>query len=537
MRDIIKLLELNSIPLNESEGLTNRKPGTMFLNPQGEKAFFKHLAFFPKDGGAFTAEELPEMIASIEQQIGHPIQFTNVMKQGGFGVAEFELENGKSLYTGRYFKNINLPYSKNQWKNNDIAGGYALQSKSSKKESMGYGPSDVLTQLDSQTPEQIVKQIKAKFPDGPMAIATDFVMSGAKSFTIPGEGVHFEAFRDYFCEILHPLAMASGAYNGNAHEAEEIFFKGSSFSDATISFSSSKTNGLYDSLMEQGGRKIKLSSKGDGGAAASVSNLSEAVDILRRAGKSGKMLDQYKKTIQIIDEIRQASAEDGPLIVGVTLKVITQEESEYIRGLKNVGGNVHYLDYEKQVQGGKIKFPTKNLLDIWNSVGVKVPDKATPFYKMLAGLAKRVGEKVNKETDFGSAASSILNHSALVQVDTRATLLADGSIRVDAFNTKYPSDVVSDVAMLPGDTYMSHRVHGRFSFKIYKGNAKPTPKELEGETDVAPQAPGPSAKTQAVDKKVADIGAGKSSMKLVNPSAAREKEKRKLKENLGRERR
>jgi len=536
MRDIIKLLELNSIPLSESEGLTNRKPGTMFINPQGEKAYFKHLAFFPKDGGAFTAEELPQMVASMEQQIGHPIQFTNLMRQGGFGVAEFELENGEPLFSGRYFKSINIPYSKNQWKNNDVAGGYALQSKGSKKESMGYGPSDVLTQLDSQTPEQIVAQIKAKYPDGPLAMATDFVMAGKKTFTIPGDGVHFEAFRDYFCEILHPLAMAQGGYNGNAHEAEEIFFKGSSFSQATISFSSSKTNGLYDSLMEQGGRKIKLSSKGDGGAAASVSNLSEAVDILRRAGQSNKMLDKYKTTIQIIDEIRQVSAEDGPIVVGETLKLIDQSEGQNIRDLKT--SPIRYRDFEAKVEAGEkpVKWFTNKIKAIWESVGVKVPDKATPFYKMLAGLAKRVGEKVNKETDFGSAASSILNHSALVQVDTRATLLPDGSIRVDAFNTKYPSDVVSDVAMLPGDTYMSHKVHGRFSFKIYKGNAKPTPKELGGETDVEPASAGPSATAQAVDKKIADIGQGKSANKLVNPTAARKKAQR-LKENLGRERR
>jgi hypothetical protein len=61
--------------------------------------------------------------------------------------------------------------------------------------------------------------------------------------------------------------------------------------------------------------------------------------------------------------------------------------------------------------------------------------------------------------------------------------MPDGSIMVEAFQTTYPSTVVSDVAILPGDTYMSHRVHGRFSFKIYYGKTKPSAAELDGTSD------------------------------------------------------
>ena len=482
MRDILNLLE--SV-LAESEGLTNRKPGAVFTNPAGQKAFFKQIAFFPADGGAYqTPEELAQAVSDIESQLGYQIDFVGtIMKQGGFGVAEFELENGQPLFAGKYFRQIQVPYNNNNWKNDQVPGEYKLQTKSTKKESAGYGPSDVLKNLDNQNTQSLIAQISEKFgPDSPLVMAANYVASGKKSFVIPGDGIQFEAFRDYFCEILHPMAMASGAFDGNAKEAEKIFFKGSGFSKAAISFSSSKTNGLYDSLMETGGNKIKLSSKGAGGAAASVSNLSEAVDILARAGKSQEMLNKYKKTIDIIQNIKRDSAELGPINLALSLDIINQAEANAIIKLKD--DPTRYRNMEAEIQAGdRPKWMTKNLLNIWNSVGVKVPDKATPFYKILAGLAKSVGTYLNTKTDFGSAAAAILNHSALIQVDTIATQLPSGEIKLEHFQTTYPSEVVSDVAVLAGDTYMSHKVHGRFSFKIYYGNSRPDQAELAGGSD------------------------------------------------------
>jgi hypothetical protein len=333
MRDILNLLDL---VLTESEGLTNRKPGAVFTNPAGQKAFFKQIAFFPVDGGAYqTPEELAQAIGQIEAQLGHQIDFIGtIMKQGGFGVAEFELEDGRPLFAGKHFRQIQVPYNKNNWKNDQVPGEYRLQTKSTKKESAGYGPSDVLKNLDGQTTQSLIAQISEKFgADSPLVMAANYVAQGKKSFVIPGDGIQFEAFRDYFCEILHPMAMASGAYDGNAKEAEKIFFQGSSFAKAAISFSASKTNGLYDSLMESGGNKIKLSSKGAGGAAASVSNLSEAVDILARSSKSQDMLNKYKKTIDIIQTIKKSSADMGPIELGVELSIINDTEAQAIRAV------------------------------------------------------------------------------------------------------------------------------------------------------------------------------------------------------------
>ena len=117
--------------------------------------------------------------------------------------------------------------------------------------------------------------------------------------------------------------------------------------------------------------------------------------------------------------------------LGEQLKVISSREAASISALRD--STVTYLQMQRQIDSGrKPAWMTKNLETIWNSVGVKVPDKATPFFKMLSGLAKAVGTKINKDTDFGAAAAAILNHSALIQVDTRATQMPDGSIMVEA---------------------------------------------------------------------------------------------------------
>jgi len=54
MRDILNLLD--SV-LTESEGLANRKPGTLFANPQGDKLIFQGVKFYP--------EELQVLVLSI----------------------------------------------------------------------------------------------------------------------------------------------------------------------------------------------------------------------------------------------------------------------------------------------------------------------------------------------------------------------------------------------------------------------------------------------------------------------------------------
>ena len=116
-------------------------------------------------------------------------------------------------------------------------------------------------------------------------------MTGNIPVTVPKGNMNPEAFRDYFAEILQPIALVLGKkVEGNAAEAAEIFFgPGADYSDCTISFNTNTIGGLYDSLLvNPEGKQIKLSSKGKDGASASVTNLQKSVKELENvtAGKN-----------------------------------------------------------------------------------------------------------------------------------------------------------------------------------------------------------------------------------------------------------
>jgi hypothetical protein len=109
------------------------------------------------------------------------------------------------------------------------------------------------------------------------------------------------AFRDYFAEVLQPIALVLGKnVGGNAAEAAGIFFDGGDYSDCTISFNDTATGGLYDSLLvKPSGQTIKLSSKGKDGAKASVINLINSVRELDKAPTGSKIRAKYAKEISL----------------------------------------------------------------------------------------------------------------------------------------------------------------------------------------------------------------------------------------------
>ncbi|MFM6280645.1 MAG: hypothetical protein ACKN9K_20010, partial [Dolichospermum sp.] len=72
------------------------------------------------------------------------------------------------------------------------------------------------------TSEQIISQLEQKLgADSQLVEVAKQVAGGAQfplKFPIP-EGVSFTGFRDYFCEILQPMALQNGQFKGNAGEA------------------------------------------------------------------------------------------------------------------------------------------------------------------------------------------------------------------------------------------------------------------------------------------------------------------------------
>jgi hypothetical protein len=407
----------------------------------------------------------------------------------GFGIATFKDQaTNTDYYLGRWFKNINPNRALNDFPHNKIPGGFKFASKAGAKENAGYTPTDVLTQFQNNTPETIMNQVVAKFGEGSdMVVATATFMQATKfPVTFPKGTINFTAFRDYFCEMLQPVALVMGKpVKGNAGEAATIFFgPGQDYSEATISFNNSKNTGLYDSLLiSTDGKQIKLSSKGKSGANASVVNLLKSIQDLQVAPKGKKLLEKHKIVVEMLQTIKNGGHVGGALELGTQYKIITPQEAGEIQTLKPYGPK------------DEIPWRSKHLKGLYMSRKPKDWARVIPLEHMLSVVAYRVADYVNENTNFGQAASEILNHSALVQMYTEATESAD-TISITGFRAIYPSETVTGVLLDASKAYMSTQDKGNFTFKILKNGAKES--DLDPVDNQADE-PNVSAKTTTQD--------------------------------------
>jgi hypothetical protein len=481
MRDLINLL-------TEATGLAGRIPGDIFIDSNNNEVTFRELKFYPTAGRFNSKEEMSAAVADIGEQYqraGIDIVETNADRgMLAFGVATFtDADNNVRAYI-RYFQRIAANFRSNFWDNNSIPD-LRLGKKSSEKLRVGYSPSEVLTQLDNLTPDSIVQQIAAKFGDQSVftQIAVRVSQGGTSNIEVPAEGIHFEAFRDLFCEMLHPIALKSGFFTGPVKEsatvAEEKFLGPGGFQTAAINFSASKTEGLSDSiLVGENGVSLKISSKNKvGSAKASVTNL--AVEARKmKEGPSATLMNRYKDAIEIIEFIEKANAITAPLQLARKFGIINEEELKTILSLDDPTISFELIAVNLDNYPGM----TDNLKTIWQRRRAKNMQDSVPFFHMVSGVAHTVAEYINNKTEFSKAASAILNNGALVQIYTNVKNMG-GKIILFPFQTQYPSETITGVVMDAGTRYKSTAINGKFGFQILKNGAKPeiTDNELDGE--------------------------------------------------------
>jgi hypothetical protein len=460
MRDLLNLLDN---VLTESTGLAGRKPGDMWQNSQGQTLAFNNIVFYPEGGGVYDTAELEQF----KQQFPGAHWVNNMPAKGGVGIATFNDEQGNEVLVGRYFQSIKPNKTDNKWKNGEIVPGFEFQSKASKKESSGYKPSDILTDLKSQTPTSLANQVIAAFgPNSDEARAiTTFMQSNETPIRVPKGNMELATFRDYMGEILQPIALIMGKkVKGNADEAAMSFFGTNNYSDCVISFNEGVSGGLYDSLLVNSkGKQIKLSSKGESGAMASVVNFLRCIEELEATPQGRKLRAKHQEVVDIIDAIDQGGHFGGPLELASNYGIIDNDDVHFVPLLKNIGPT-------EQIDWGK----HKKLQKLYNNRVANDPTTMVPAEHMIAAIAYKVADHVNDNTNFSAAASEILNTSAFVQMYTYVKETnQDFEITFDA---KWPSTAVTGVKLSAGKTYMSTaKGGGNMVFKILKGGAKDVP--------------------------------------------------------------
>jgi hypothetical protein len=470
MREFINIIE----QLTESTGLAGRKPGDVFKNENGEEAIFNDIKFFPEGGGKFTPEELDQALIQIEQQVPD-IQWQNSRsgRTGGFAIISFG-----NFVIGQYLQEVKPSITDNKVSNTFTVDGttYKFGGKAAAKADAGLSPQDLLTdKLDLSIPKIMNQLASSLGTDSPLyALAHNIAMGQPLPMTFDApEGISFSAFRDYFCEILQPMALQKGQYTGNAGEAANRFL-GGTFQKTLISFDDSKTAGLSDSVItnSQGG-SVLVSTKGGKGATASASNLIDQIDKIAETPDGQKFLNKHKEVVDMLREIQDAGQAGAPLMLGVRYDIISPDDADMIRAFKKIGpvslDNIDQLGL------------SPNLTKLAQSRNTDDPDNVNLYYHLMAAVAHKAAEQVNEKTKFSKAAADILNNGALIQMYTKASE-GKGKWTLQEFNTVYPGESIKGVYLSAGKTYYSTGIKGNYTFKIDKGSGAPKDDEQTATT-------------------------------------------------------
>ena len=518
MRELINLL-------TESRGLGARRAGEEFVsvdNPN-DKIYVNSVTFYPEDRPAYDSYE--EM-ASALQQIVHSIPGAAVDLIGrfkpsnlAFGIAVFDRADGTRLAFVKPFTAKAMDPTANNWDNQTGIPGFRYNSKAAAKTQAGMTPQDILSQPSDLDAQSLVDQIVARFGDGsPQALAAQAVAAGQPfPIVVPAAaGESFSAFTDYFCELLHPIALQTGQYTGNAATAAENFLAGNSYADCTINFGKEKTEGLSDSiLISPSGQKIKVSSKSGQGAAASAKNLVDAANEV--ADSNPKLVKKHKDVIELVRGMVQAGQAGAPLELGVKYGIIDEDDANDIRNFKKLP-KLYSLEDAEYLYSPRMRKLVKERMP-------KDTENINVYYHCMAVVAHKVAEYVNEHTNFSAAASEILNNGALVQVYTKAKETPTEWI-LQGFDTVWPGNSVTGVKFSAGKTYYSTGIKGNFTFKILKNGATDLADETGEVDNMAAAEP---------KKKLKSPSATMSADKITRPG--REKRASAAGQGMGRERR
>ena len=198
MRDILNLIE--NI-LDETSGLSGREPGERYIktgsdNPD-DAIIFKSLTFFPEVGGYESLEQTQKAFDAVQKKVKTPITILTQPRgdMRAFGIAEFETTKGP-WYLAKFAKDIKPVRTANKFlQTTDIPGSWTYDTGRAKKETVGYKPSQVLTDQKSQTPSSIVAQITKHFGKKSYEAKAAAIFAQATAFpiVIPAGNMQFEA--------------------------------------------------------------------------------------------------------------------------------------------------------------------------------------------------------------------------------------------------------------------------------------------------------------------------------------------------------
>lgn len=456
------------IKIVESKGLFGRIPDDPYVKDDGSKAVFKSIIGMPdmqQGGGQFpSVEERDEAIAEFEKNFNGEIEWTNKPDAGSlaFGIAELHSADGdKTMYWGRYFR-IMKANMMSAWPNASVPQGWKLATKGAAKMDQGLEPQALIkTNNLFKGPESVIRAVgqNSKPDNKDMLVKALEDSANGQLAVFPGQREIETAIRDYFGEIMGPVAMMGGAVTGQAEDARQELGGGAEWKDMSIRWPQGMNEPLVDSkFFAPNGTEIGISSKGGVGASASVKNLHDG--IVKATGSSKpedkKLLTEHEYVVDIVTTIQKESSKDGPFALGEKFGLTTpQLRDEVIQYQKNGKKEMTDVSEEaaKLMQG--INFsPT-------NTVGFNTGNAIT------SAVAKKVAQHVNSDKRFSQGALALLNNASIIQLYTKTGVKGD-DVSVKGYQAVYPPNFQGTIGLDGGKNYYSSRIGGKFAFKFLK---------------------------------------------------------------------
>jgi len=279
---------------------------------------------------------------------------------------------------------------------------------STKSENSNLEPSSILNPLTDLSLTDIVNQVTNKFTNVNQALIdiTDTIARGSKGpYSMP-EGIGKKAFTVQFCEILHPMALVSGAVKIN----------NKNLTNSTITYNASKIGKLGDSVINADKEKIIVSSKQETGTPSSLDGLNQYVDRLSNEEKN-----QYKTELELLKYLTEVKdptpTQLGPLKVAVYFKLLSLSDATFVSKLD-------HLEPAKYIaRNNKQKTLPDNAPDKVKELLIKSgnPDNSgpSPYHQILRHLMIQIAHLLNNDNKFQSLLTLLLDKGNVILMSTK----------------------------------------------------------------------------------------------------------------------
>jgi hypothetical protein len=453
--------------LEESKGFFGRNEGDKFTHHDGREYSIVQVVAFPdaQTQRFETPQARDEAIKAFqEEHSGAEIEWVNTPRNNmlAFGIAQLDDQDGNHVFWGKYMQAVSFDMM-GAWANKQTPPGWSLQTKGAQKFASGYDPQHLIaTEQQFVGVDSIVNTVVKNADDQVKEVfkeALQNLAQGNSNVVFPEMYEQQAAIRDYFGEIMQPVALIGGVVKGQAEDARQLLADGAEWRDCKVYWPMAMNAPLCDSFMiAPNGAHIGISSKGGQGAAASAKNLNDAVE--KAEGNGEDIVAEggvAKFAADLVKIIAAETALNGPVKVAQFLGIdgisdkIQAEIDQYIKE-----GKADLENMSPQAQ---------KILEPFN---VKLETKGfNAGYALLSAVSKTCAKVVNAQDDFSKGAIALLNQSDIIQLYTKMGKRGNDAVLGD-FKAVYPPTFSGKVLLEGGKNYYSSRVGGKMAFAIGK---------------------------------------------------------------------